>query len=292
MANQRAWPASLPQAGGGIVAQQQPSRDRVQSTSRLVREQVDSLTRTLRGLDDSGWNAQSACTEWTVKEVASHLTESADRFMMIVQARLADEPAPEFTVQLRNERRAVVKAGSGAEIADQLDKRIDTLLSTVEGATDEQLARTVPVGAGEIPLAVLPLTRLREVTLHSWDIRWAHDKKAMLNPTAVPLLLEDTIETGARLAKKDALAGRDATYRLDFDGEHGGPVTVELRDGAAQIRRGAPERADVTMRLPPEAFIRLIWGRLDMEQALAAGTVKVDGDRSAALGLNPVFRGL
>jgi putative sterol carrier protein len=65
-----------------------------------------------------------------------------------------------------------------------------------------------------------------------------------------------------------------------------------VEGGVVAAVRGAPARADATLRLPSEAFIRLLWGRCDLTSAAERGTVQIEGDREAALALNQVFRGV
>jgi hypothetical protein len=55
--------------------------------------------------------------------------------------------------------------------------------------------------------------------------------------------------------------------------------------------RGAPDLADVMLALPVEAWVRLVWGRLDLARALDAGIVRATGERERALALGGVFRG-
>jgi ubiquinone biosynthesis protein UbiJ len=76
--------------------------------------------------------------------------------------------------------------------------------------------------------------------------------------------------------------------RAETTGEGGGPITLRWAGGKLEVARGAPPTADVTLHLPIEALIRLIWGRLPLA-SLDDGTVRVEGDRAAARRLAAAF---
>jgi uncharacterized protein (TIGR03083 family) len=258
----------------------------------VVRAQARRLAAELRALDEAGWQAPSACEGWTVKDVASHMAESADRFQQIIRARLQGAPAPEFTPALRAERQAAVKARSGGEIADQIEHGAAGTFDLLEGASPEGLAGTVRMPFGEVALGQLAPQRLQESTLHSWDIARARDPHAALDADAVPLLLDLVLASAGRLAAKGASEAREGTYRLELTGPGGGPVALSVRDGEVRAERGAPAAADATIHLPSEACVRLLWGRLDLADAVQRGAVRVEGDREKALRLSRVFRGV
>ncbi|MBX5490261.1 MAG: maleylpyruvate isomerase family mycothiol-dependent enzyme [Chloroflexi bacterium] len=273
-----------------MTAQSTPS-ERVRTIGSVVRTEVARLTDELRA-DPSLWDRPSACSEWTVGDVACHMAESNDRFLQIVSAALDGQPVPEFSPQQRAERQAAVKARGRDAVLAQLVERVNAVFDRLENATPEGLARTVTVPAGTLSMAQVASQRLSEVALHSWDIRSAADPRAGLAPATVPLLLDGVLGSVGRLAGRRVPADRALTYYLDLSGEAGGPVTLTLADGQATARRGAPAHADVTLHLPAEAAIRLFWGRLGLERALADGSVRAEGDRAAALLLNEIFRGV
>jgi uncharacterized protein (TIGR03083 family) len=272
------------------MTRQQAPEEKVRTVGRAVRETVRSLCAELRALDEPGWNAPSACTGWTVRDVTSHMAESNDRFFQVVRAALADEPPPAISAEERTARREAVKARPTAEIVDQLEQRMLAIFDLLERAPATSLARTVTVPAGQLSLDQVAETRLSESTLHNWDIRSPRDPAATLPSAAAALMFPGVLAMAARLARREKLQGLTATYHLQTTGPGGGPVTIEVHDGVAQVSRGAPTKPDATVRLPVEACIRLIWGRLDLEHALATGLAQADGDRPAVQTLGEMFR--
>jgi uncharacterized protein (TIGR03083 family) len=259
---------------------------------RVIRGQLARLAGELRRLDAAGWDAPSACTGWSVKDVAAHMAESNDRFYQVISAALRGEVAPEFTAPQRAERQAAVEAGSTDVIVEQLVGRGAACFDMLEGATAEELARGVTVPAGQLSLAQVAPQRLSECTLHSWDIRVAREPGATLDADAVPLLLDGAIASAGRLGSRGAPSARNATYAVDVTGSGGGPVGVVVEQRAVRASRGAPARPDATLRLSGEAFVRLVWGRLDLRRTVEADTEVVEGDRELAYALEGVFRGV
>ena len=263
---------------------------RVRAVGLVLRKQLQTLGAELGALDAAGWGAPSWCDGWAVQDVAAHMAESNDRFFQIVSAALQNGPVPEFTPASRAERQAAVKARGGKAIVTQLQERGYATFDLLEGASGEALGRTVTVPAGTLSLAQIAPQRLSECTLHSWDIRYGRDAAATLDAAAVPLLLDGIIAAAPRLASKGAAMAQQAVYRIELTGSGAGDVTLAIGDGALKANRGAPAESVVTLRMPAEAFIRLVWGRLDLATAVGAGAVEVVGARERALELGRVFR--
>jgi hypothetical protein len=114
--------------------------------------------------------------------------------------------------------------------------------------------------------------RLSEHALHTWDILVALDPAATLAPDATEVIL-------GHLPDFAGYAGRGATdpfavhvtthspdreYRLEASGEQ---TRLERVTG--------PAETGATLRLPAEAFIRLLYGRLD--PAHTPGSVAANG---------------
>jgi uncharacterized protein (TIGR03083 family) len=177
------------------------------------------------------------------------------------------------------------------QMLGELQRRNDAFWTDVEAQPDAALTRPgVPLGPGRVLSGLLVCQlRLNEFMLHGWDVAVAHEPAARLDPESAALALEFNVANGARLAQASALEGLNATYRCELSGPGGGPVTIVCRDGKVEMARGAPERADVTLRLAAEALNRLVWGRVALDQALADGTIQVDGDVDQARALGRVF---
>ena len=80
-----------------------------------------------------------------------------------------------------------------------------------------------------------------------------------------------------------------ATYELHIDGE---VLHVQVRDGNLQPHQGPADDPDAVLTMDATALADVSAGRLDVDDALAAGRVTVEGDEDAARRLLTSFSGL
>ena len=83
--------------------------------------------------------------------------------------------------------------------------------------------------------------------------------------------------------------GDGTTYELHIDGE---VLHVQVSDGNLQPHHGPADDPDAVLTMDAMALADLWAGRLDVDDALAAGRVTVDGDEDAARRLLTSFSGL
>ena len=85
----------------------------------------------------------------------------------------------------------------------------------------------------------------------------------------------------------DVAAG--TMYELHIDGEM---LHVQVRDGNLQPHHGPADAPDAVLTMDATALADVSAGRLDVDDALAAGRVTVEGDEDAARRLLTSFSGL
>jgi uncharacterized protein (TIGR03083 family) len=137
----------------------------------------------------------------------------------------------------------------------------------------------------DIDTAGFARLRLSEHAVHTWDVLVALDPAATLAPDAVALLIDIVDQVAGRSAKPD---GQQRTVRVSttdperqFILETGEEVTLTPSAGDA-----TPGLRLAELRLPAEALIRLVYGRLDEAHTPPAETAGV------GLGeLRQIFRG-
>jgi DNA-binding HxlR family transcriptional regulator/putative sterol carrier protein len=98
-------------------------------------------------------------------------------------------------------------------------------------------------------------------------------------PPEIPMSLDSHLVSLKTLF--DATAARDfaATIALGLGDER---VAVVIADGRIDIARGEPSAPDATIETDPPTLLALIRGRRPLPDALAAGAIRIDGDRAAA----------
>jgi uncharacterized protein (TIGR03083 family) len=251
---------------------------RVASLSRATYDRTRAL---LDQLPPDGLTAQSACADWKVYQVVSHIGSQPAIHQAVLEAGLRGA-APMTDEQ----RRAIwdhFDSLGPTEVLPEFKRTNEAYHTLVDSLSDQELGQAVPWIFGQTPVAMVIASRLNEQVLHEWDIRWAQDRGATLNSDAVPALLEVNL-TPARvsgLAKPDRagqLQGQTVRFRLSDSGSTGSGASYDLRlqPDAVSLAPSAGDSPALTVDLPAEAFIRLIWGRLPLDQALASGVVRLD----------------
>ncbi len=254
--------------------------DRTIASLRDLHDELAALVPTLTGAQLTG---PSGASEWTVAQVLSHLGSGSEISLATFQTALTDGPGPEpdFNQSVWDRWDAKTPQDQATDFVDH-DAR---LVETLEALTSDQRENLqIKLGFLPFPLGVAAMAgmRLNEVALHSWDVRLAVDPAATLSEATAAVLMEQF--SGAmgflfgHLGKADVLAEPSLVdvhgFGLDI------AESVSFSTGA--------DNATATFVGPPEAFVRLVGGRLKPEQT--PETVSVVGNVSLA-DLRQVFPG-
>jgi putative sterol carrier protein len=97
-----------------------------------------------------------------------------------------------------------------------------------------------------------------------------------LEGVALPSLGAITLAIKAFFHPKKA-RGIDETYELHLGNE---VLRVQITDGELHVQQGAAQKADVILHTEMQVFVGLFAGQLKPEEAIAAGLVRVEGDRT------------
>jgi uncharacterized protein (TIGR03083 family) len=235
---------------------------------RAVRASHDRLAGLVAGLDADALRAQSYDTEWTVADVLSHLGSGAEIFSRLIEAGVTggNPPGPDDFTSVWD----AWNARSPDEQAARSVTANEALVSRIESLTPEQrdAFRVTMFGPVPVDLAGFLGLRLGEHAVHSWDVGVARDPAARVAPDAVDLLIDRLPATAGFTARKApapvtvavATTGPDRAFTLDTGG-----VTLVHGHGSGP--------ASATVTLPAEAFLRLVYGRLDDPAELTASGV-------------------
>lgn len=145
---------------------------------RAAQECFDSV---LTAVPDDGWDRRSACTEWTVRDVAGHVIWGQRQLRAwATGAEYADQsgaPGAAHPAPLTGDDPVATWRTARAEALATLDER--------------SLARLVELpGLGPIPVtALLTLLTVDQVT-HAWDIGHAVGVDVRIEPALMSLALD------------------------------------------------------------------------------------------------------
>ncbi|CAM3696616.1 maleylpyruvate isomerase family mycothiol-dependent enzyme [Kibdelosporangium persicum] len=227
----------------------------VDRTITALRAEHETLAGLVRTLTDDQLAAPSGAAEWTVAQVLSHLGSGAE----IGRAPIARAAGEAVTAEDNQTIWARWDASAPRAQAEGFLEYNSRWLDTVEALTPEQRSSLI-VDLGFLPEPVPLVTalgmRLNEVANHSWDVRVAFDAQAGVDADSAAVLV-------------DLLTGPVA-FMLGFlakPAELAGPVSIAVPGAGLVIDDAVTvvdrlESPSATFNGPPEAFVRLISGRL------------------------------
>ena len=207
----------------------------------------------------------SGASDWDVSQVLGHLGSAAVINLGTLQSALAEaaeQTEPEVIWARWN-------AMSPQERADEFIAADTVLVDRHQRLTDgERTDLRMDVGFLPFPLTVAMAGRMRlnEVLLHGWDVRVAFDPAAVLEPDTVPVVLHGEPNLIGWLGKTEILGGRQLTLRVTTT-DPASEFTLRLADRVEVLLEDGSGPSDGTLRLPAEAWLRLVAGRLTADRA-------------------------
>jgi uncharacterized protein (TIGR03083 family) len=239
-----------------------------------LRHSHDSLRALVEPLTDGQLEQRSFCTDWSIAQVLSHLGSQAEGFGLWLDAGLTGQDPPGQDVfppiwDAWNARAPRAQAADSLQVNEALIQRLESL-----DAGQRERFRLQLFGM-DLDMAGLARMRLSEHAIHSWDVAVALDPAARVAPEAVGLIVDTLGPLAARSGKPDGsklrLSVSTSSPERHFILESG--ETVTLMPSAAGEDTELPE-----LRLPAEALVRLVYGRLDSAHTPPVETRGVDLD--------------
>jgi uncharacterized protein (TIGR03083 family) len=245
-----------------------------------LRSSHDRLQSIVGPLNAGQVAEQSYCTDWSIAQVLSHLGSGAEIFTLFTEAGVGGQEAPGREAFAPIWDRWNAKSPQD-QAADGLSAD-ETLVETFESMDDEQLGKLrLSMFGMDLDAAGIARMRLGEHAVHTWDVAVARDPNATLAPDAVALLIDGVGQMAGRMGKAGGPEQRVRVVTTDPERS----FVLETGD-KVELTPGAGHGELPELRLPAEALIRLVYGRLDADHTPAATTSDVDLD-----GLRQVFPG-
>ena len=237
-----------------------------------LRRSHDALRATVEPLDEARLRQQSYASDWSIAQVLSHLGSGAEIFGLFLDAGLSGAEPPGGDTfppiwQAWNELGPQEQATDALATDEVLVKRLESLND------DERDRMRLHLFGMDLSLTGLARMRLGEHAVHSWDVAVALDPAATVAPAAVSLLIDALGPIAARSGKpsKRPLAVRVTTTEPARQFTIEATVTVRLEP--AEADGSVPH-----LRLPSEALVRLVYGRLDPAHTPQVEISKLDLD--------------
>jgi uncharacterized protein (TIGR03083 family) len=227
------------------------------AVTAALRHSHDRLRSLVEPMSAEQLSGRSYATEWSIAQVLSHLGSAAEIFELIFGAGLRGEDPPGRQAitpiwDTWNAKSPQAQAGDALAVDATLVERLEAL------TTAQLQGFVLRVFGREFAAAGFMRTRLSEHAVHTWDVAVALDTAATLAPDAVDQLVDSLSLVASHSGKPLAEARRvrivTTAPQRQFVVDAGDSVALL----AADEEEGLP-----TITLPAEAFIRLVYGRLD-----------------------------
>jgi uncharacterized protein (TIGR03083 family) len=250
-----------------------------------LRHSHDRLQAIVEPLGPEQLQQRSYASEWSIAQALSHIGSQSEIFGLFLDASLSGQDPPG-----RDEFGPIWASWNAkdpqAQASDALQAD-EATLERFESVDADQAARLrLHVFGMDVDLTGLARMRLSEHAIHSWDVAVALDPSAAVAPDAVGLLIDTLGPFMAWGAKPD---GKHRLVRVTTTGperhfilETNQTVTLSPSNDETAAEPGLAE-----LRMPAEAFIRLVYGRLDPGHTPPTETAGVDLDE-----LRKIFPGI
>jgi uncharacterized protein (TIGR03083 family) len=221
-----------------------------------LRASHDRLSAIVAGLDADGLRQQSYAKEWTIADVLSHLGSGAEIFSLVIDAGVSGAEPP--TMDAFQPIWDTWNARTPEEQAARCTAANEALIARVESLSpaERESFTVVMFGRMTMDMAGVLGMRLSEHAVHAWDVEVALDPTARIAPDAVGLL-------AVRLPMMTGFMGKQQeTPRVVAVTTTNPAMTFTLDTGGVTLTPGSTG-ASASLALPAEAFVRLVYGRLD-----------------------------
>lgn len=240
----------------------------------VLRNSHDRLEALARPLSPEQLRAQSYDTDWTIAQVLSHLGSGAEIATLGLAAAVGgrgqvDRDTFPAIWDAWNNRSPEAQAADSLTWDEEYVRRLEQL-------TDEDLdSISLEFLGRRLDAAGLVRMRLGEHAVHVWDVAVSIDPRATVASDAVPLIFGHITGLLQFVAKPAGDSFRVRVRTTEPDGDYlltvADPVTLSEWVPGTEV--------DGELRLPAEALLRLLYGRLDPDHTPAYSAEGIDLDR-------------
>lgn len=233
-------------------------------SSRLpaLRSSVEHLNFIVERLEAHHHEASAYPSDWTIADTMSHLGSGA----VISKRRLEDtlsgqESDPDFNQSVWDEWNAMAPS-------QQVERSLVVdaeLLEALEAVTEDQRSGFhFSMGPFNLDFEGMVGLRLNEHALHTWDVEVASDSSATLSEEIAGEII-DNLAMIVGFAGKAHGEEKDVTVRTSNPSRD---LTLRFAGESVSLS-STPHAGNVDVDIPAEAFVRLVYGRLDASNAPA-----------------------
>ncbi len=265
----------------------------IQDTVTLIHAESKRLEHYVNTLLPAALERLSPCEGWTVGDVVAHLVWFAETYGGMMERGLrGDTSAPEGFPTPGTLSGPAVDALYGQGGPARRRELGEKLLSTFVQTYDELNKMLDGIGPEDWEKPCYHTLRLRpvhsflpiiiqELVIHEWDIRSSLEPSPSPSVDSTSVLMEK-LPNNRRpwtipFPSRPTVSG-PIRYRFDLTDMGANRQDVVVEGDKARMETPGEAPANLYMRGDPGTFILLMYGRLSLDSAIAAGSFKAEGD--------------
>jgi len=266
----------------------------------LIKSESERLKEYVSALSPEALERPSPCERWNVGEVIAHLIWFAEIYGGMMERGLRGDlsptegfPAVPGTLsgpdidELYSQAAIARRRSLGQKLLPAFCERYDRLDDMLKGIGPDDWDKPCYHTARIRPVESFLPTIVAEMAVHEGDIRSTLEPSPAISKNAVPVLMEKI--PGNRRPWSVPFETADSSsqpirFRLEFNGKSGSRDIVVEGD-KTRIESSRDGAANLILSGDSGVFVLLLYGRLTIDSAMAAGYFTAQGD----LGLIPDF---
>ena len=268
----------------------------------VAKQLAANIRQYLGELTPEQWELPSACAEWQVRDVVSHLLGGAERQAESMErGRGGDSNPPagfvppdpaalSATNAQRDIDRRNLLAGNYLEAFDASYEALHRQFDAFGEGSWDTLCWHVRRGA--MTAASYVELRIQEIAIHDWDIRSAFQPDAGLDPNCVPVLLDMSPTWLGMCFRPSARLAKPVVYGFNVGPEEPRQFRMNVTGDAFQMVPGQASQADLSLSATAEQYLLFTYGRLTAAEGISSGKLTVNGDTAHLDRFEVWFKGL
>ena len=261
----------------------------VESQVELVKILVSNIRNCAGNLSPEQLALPSACSEWQVQDVVSHLVGGAERQIdSMRRGKAGDSGPPQGFAPMESSTMSTTNAQRDIRRREELGPRLLTAFDDLYAELYREFDEFGPddwdtpcwhLRRGAMPAWEYIELRIQELAIHDWDMRKALEPNPSLHPDCIDALLGFATKWLGMCFRPGSKLDTPVVYEFDLAPPHASRIIVSVSGDGHQFlsEENAPEdRWTVCGEAP--AFLLFIYGRITGREALDANEFAITGD--------------
>ena len=274
----------------------------IEQQAELVKTLVDDIRRNTAALSPEQLARPSACADWQVQDVLSHLIGGAERQAdSMRRGRGGDSGPPPGFMPMESSAMSEVNAQRDIRRREELGGGLLAAFEAAYASLQQQVEGLGPkdwetpcwhLRRGAISAADYLELRIQELAIHDWDMRRGLEESPQINPHCVSTLLSAAPKWLRMCFRPGEKLDAPVVYEFDLAPPHETSIILRVAGDSFDFpsEDEAHERWTVCAEAP--AFLLFIYGRITGREAIAANEFAITGDSALLSRFEAWFRGV